>query len=66
MVSDKIKAIIDELGIKQKSIALKAGYTEQAFSRMLTGKKTIKADDVPKLAKALGVSPNDLFERLAH
>ena len=42
-------------------MAEKAGYTKQAFSDMLNGRKLIKPHDISRFAKALNVRPNDLF-----
>lgn len=56
-----IKQIINSKGLKQKSVAIKAGYTEQQFSNLLNGRKVFKVDDVLRIANALEVTPNDLF-----
>lgn len=56
-----IKRIIDSKGLKQKSVAIKAGYTEQQFSNLLNGRKIFSAYDVLRIANALDVMPNDLF-----
>lgn len=62
IVAYNIKRIIKSLGTKNKFIAEKAGYTESQFSDMLHGRKLITAVDIPKLANALGVTPNELFK----
>lgn len=56
-----INVIIAKKGFLQKTIAIKAGFTEQQFSDMLNGRKVIRAEYIPVIAKALGVTPNDLF-----
>lgn len=56
-----VKRILKERGLKQYSIANKAGYTGQQFSRMMTGRAEIYWDDVLRLANALDVTPNDLY-----
>lgn len=48
-------------GMYQRTVAERAGFTEQQFSDMLNGRKTIKAEYLPAIAKALEVTPNDLF-----
>ena len=58
---EKIERIIKEKGIKQYAVANKAGYTKQQFNDMLNGRKIIKAIDILAIAKALEVSPNDLY-----
>ena len=54
-VATNIKCIMLEKGLKQ------AGFNEKEFSAMLKNRKIIKVDDVMDIAKALGVSPNELF-----
>ncbi len=61
IVAENIRRIIKERGLKQKIVAEKAGYTEQQFSNLLCGRKTIETEDVAKVCKALGVLPNDLY-----
>ena len=55
------EAIIEHKGLKKHIVASKAGYSKQQFSNMLNNRKTIKADDVLRIANALEVTPNDLF-----
>ena len=56
-----ISRIIQETGVKQCVIAERAGYTKQQFNSMLNGRKIIKATDILRIAKALNVTPNDLY-----
>ncbi|MEE1154809.1 MAG: helix-turn-helix transcriptional regulator [Acutalibacteraceae bacterium] len=56
-----INRIIKERGLKKNVVAEKAGYSANQFSAFLHGRKTIKASDVYSIAKALEVTPNDLF-----
>lgn len=53
--------IIGERGLKQGAVAERAGMSNQMLSDMLNGRRLIKARDVLALAKALDVTPNDLF-----
>ncbi len=62
IVTMNIRKIIQCKGIKQYAVAKKAGYDEKTFSAMLNGRKLIKACDVPNIANALEVTPNDLFK----
>lgn len=55
------RKIIQDKGLKQKSVAIKAGYTDQQFSNLLNGRKIFSAYDVLRIAAALEVTPNDLF-----
>lgn len=60
-VFKNIKKIIEEKGLKQKSVAAKAGFTDQQFSNLLNGRKICSAYDILRISNALDVSPNDLF-----
>lgn len=61
-VISNIREIIAEKGLVQKYVAEKSGFSAQAFSSLLAQKKTMKAEYIPKIANALGVTPNDLFK----
>ena len=61
VVPENIERNNKEKGIKQYAVANKAGYTKQQFNDMLNGRKIIKAIDILAIAKALEVSPNDLY-----
>lgn len=60
-VSENIKKIIAEKGMKYLAVAERAGYSKQQFSDMMNGRKVIKPCDVGVIANALGVTPNDLY-----
>lgn len=60
-ITQNIEMIIADKGMKKKHIAMKAGYSKQQFSNLMNGRKIIKPDDIIKIAKALEVTPNDLF-----
>lgn len=57
MVAAKIKAYVDEKGIKQTVIARKAGLTDQELSAYLTGRIRLPADRFFAICEAIGVSP---------
>lgn len=57
-----VNRIIGERGLKQRAVAEMAGMSNQMLSDMLNGRRLIKARDVLALAKALDVTPNDLFK----
>lgn len=59
--ADNIKQIIAQRGLKQRVVAEKAGFSVQQFSALLNRRKVIKDVDVAAIAKALNVTPNDLF-----
>lgn len=56
-----IKNVIKVKGFKQKAVAERAGFNQRAFSDMLHGRKTMKAVDMAAIARALDVTPNELF-----
>ena len=61
MVAENVKRIINEKGLKQKTVAMKAGYTEKQLSNMLSKRKNIYDIDIVRLCDALEVTPNDLL-----
>lgn len=61
-VADNIERIIKERGLKQCSVASKAGFKKQPFCDMLNGRRLIKVSDVTIIAKALGVSTSELYD----
>jgi len=60
-IESNIQRIICEKGLLQKHVAERAGFAPQAFSEMLHGRKTLKAQYIPNIAKALNVTPNEVF-----
>lgn len=60
-LSNGLKNIIAQKGLKNLYVAESAGYTPQELSDMLNGRRLIKACDIPRIAKALGVEINYLF-----
>lgn len=56
-----IKSIIENRGLKQKVIAEKCGYTEQAFSALMNGRKRLSLDDAVIISSALGVTLDDII-----
>lgn len=60
-VYERIKTHIKDEGLKQKSVAKKAGYSEKQFSAMMRGARKINADDYEKICVALGKEPNDFM-----
>lgn len=61
MLSGRICEIMRQKKMKQSLIAVTAGYDAKMFNRMLRGKRRIDANDVIKIARALEISPNELF-----
>lgn len=56
-----IKKLLQISGMKQKAIAERSGFSQQEFSNMMNGRKEIKAEYIPAIAKALGVTPNEIY-----
>lgn len=48
-------------GFKQRAVAELCGFGEKEFSNILHGRKKIGAQDIPRIAGVLNVTPNDLF-----
>ena len=61
MVANRTKKIMKDRKLMQGAIADAAGYNYKTFNNMLNGRKVITDTDVLKIAKALDVTPNDLF-----
>lgn len=61
MIAENIRALIQASGMKQKAVANKSGFGEKEFSHMMNGRKEIKAEYIPAIAKALGVTPNEIY-----
>lgn len=62
IVATNAKQIIKKKKMLQAAVAERAGYQYQTFNNMLNGRKIITANDILPIAKALGVTPNDLFK----
>lgn len=60
MVYEKVRAYIDEKGLKQVVVAEKAGIPNVTFNAMMNGRRTMYADDLRAICLALNVSP-ELF-----
>lgn len=61
-VCDRLKLYIGIKGLKQKSIAEKAGFTENQMSQILNGKRNISADELEIICNAMNAKPNDIYE----
>ncbi len=62
IIQKNIVKIIEEKGLVKKGVAKRAGMTQQALSDILAGRKVIRADMVPTIARALNVGIAELFE----
>ena len=57
MIYEKVRAYIDEHGIKQISVAKKARIPNATFNAIMNGKRTLYAEDLRAICLALDVSP---------
>lgn len=60
-IAHTVAKLVEESGMKKGVVAKRAGFSLQAFSDMLNGRRLIKVSEVPGIAKALGVTPNELY-----
>lgn len=63
-VYEKVRSYIDENGLKQISVAKRAGIPRSTFNAMMNGKRVMYADDLQAVCLALNVSP-ELFIEVA-
>lgn len=61
-VAAGIDAIIRDKGFVQGVIAAKAGFSDQQFCDMLKGRKIIRADYMVPIAKAMGVTVQEIYD----
>ena len=60
--AEKLKAAIDESGLKQKFIAEKVGISEAALSAMANGNQRIDVDTFFAIAVVLRKTPSEIYE----
>lgn len=61
-VYEKVRSYIDKNGIKQISVAQRAGIPKSTFNAMMNGKRIMYADDLKAVCLALNVSPELFIE----
>ena len=61
-IYQKVRAYIEEHGIKQKVVAEKAGISAVTFSAIMNGKRTLYAEDLRAICMALNVPPETFIE----
>lgn len=61
-VYQKVRAYLDDNGIKQKTVADKAGISNTTLNAILNGRRTMYADDLRAICLALNVSPEVFIE----
>lgn len=58
-----LKDYINEMGLKQKSIADKAGLSQSKLSLILTGERKCEVNEYAKICKAIGVPLNKFIDK---
>lgn len=61
-VSEKIKKIIKDEGLKQYAVADRAGIDRKQFNALLNKKKTFVVDYLPRICKALNKTPSEILD----
>jgi len=62
LVQGNLIRVIEEKSLKKKGVAKRAGMSAQMLSDIIAGRKVIRADMVPLLAKACDVPIPELFK----
>ncbi len=60
-LQETIYGIMADKKMKQSLVARAAGYDPKTFNAMLRKRKIITADDIPRICKALEITPNELW-----
>lgn len=60
-IISNLKEIIKRKKLKKGAVAAKLGLSSQQFSDILHGRKLLRIEDVPLMAKALDVGIADIF-----
>ena len=60
-IISNLKEIIKRKKLKKGAVAAKLGFSSQQFSDILHGRKLLRIEDVPLMAKALDVGIADIF-----
>lgn len=59
---DGVRWIIQRVGMKQRVVARMAGLTEQQMCDILNGRRKLDANELFAICKAVGVTPDAVFE----
>lgn len=60
-VRDALAKEIKDKCFKQSALACKVGLTEQQLSDIVNKRRKMDANEMFKLCRAMGITPNDLF-----
>ena len=61
VIIGNIRRILDERGIRHGKVADNLGMSRQSFSFMMAGRKIIRAEYIPIIAKTLFCTYDDIF-----
>ena len=61
-VRDRFAQLLQESGVSQSEVGRRIGESPSWVNDRLKGRTQINADDLPRIAAALGVRPVDFFE----
>lgn len=62
LVYEKVKAYMEEHGIKQSVIAKKCNLSASTFNAIMNGKRKMYAEDLRNICYALDVSPEAFID----
>lgn len=62
VILGNIRNAIRDSGLKQRAVAERCGLTEMQFSDLLCGRRVLRAEFIPRIAAALGVGVDTLYE----
>jgi len=62
LVYQKVRAYMEANGIKQTIVANKIGMSMATFNAIMTGNRTMYAEDLRAICHALNVSPEQFIE----
>lgn len=62
-IRQNIRDLIDQRGLKHTKVANDLGLSKSNFSAMLTGRKILRVEYLPRIAESIGCSYNDLFRK---
>lgn len=65
-VYERVREYITSHGIKQTFVARKCGISTSKFNAILSGKRTMYADDLRSICYALNVSPETFIVYTEH
>ena len=58
---ERLRMIMNEQGLSQKELAIKANITEASMSKYLSGERTPRVDVIINLSKALEITTDELL-----